>query len=250
MTVRMDERFAWSLRGALVEHVQAAPARRRRTRWRAAVGGVLGAVIVGGGVAAAAGVLPFQGADVVTPLAPAVTVTGSGTQTVELGAPPVGATVISISLTCLTEGRFFTADGANMECSAADAGSQTMGWKLPVQPGQQSTVIRAGTGERWRLIAAYSSVTTSMWGVNADDQTYGVANAKGTPDLLAVIATNGRSGYVYSRDLQAPAPTALQTGAPTGKPIVLPVYTSDGHTMIGEFITNEAAGSPSASPIR
>lgn len=247
MTVKMDERFASSLRAALVEHVQTAPARRRRTRWSLALGGVLGALIVGGGVAAAAGVLPFPGTEVVTPLASAVTVTGSGTQTVELGAAPVGATVISISLTCLTEGRFFTADGANMECSAAEAGGQTMGWKLPVQPGLQSTVIRAGTNQRWRLVAAYSSVTTSAWGVNRDGHTYGIANEKGIPDLLAVIATNGRNGYVYSRDLQVPTPTSLQTGAPTSKPIVLPVYTSDGHTTIGEFITNQVVGSLSAS---
>jgi hypothetical protein len=123
-----------------------------------------------------------------------------------------------------------------------------MGWQIPVQSGQHTTVIHAGTGERWRVVATYSARTTTAWGTNDDGLTYGVANDRGTPDLLAVIATNGETGYVYSRDLQVPEPTGLQTGASTSKPIHLPVYTSDGHTVIGQFIANEAPGSASAKP--
>jgi hypothetical protein len=63
-----------------------------------------------------------------------------------------------------------------------------MGWQLPVQVGQHATVIRAVDGERWRLTAAYAQVHTSPWAVNANGQTYGVANDNGTPDLPAVAA--------------------------------------------------------------
>jgi len=248
MTVRMDEAFAAGLRAALVEHVETTPARRRRTRWQVTLGVGVGVLLVGGGVAVAAGVLPLPGADVVTPLASSVTGTGTGTGTVELGTPPAGATSIDIKVTCLTAGRFFTADGASLECSAADAGHGSMDWQVPLQVGQHTTVIRAGSGERWRAVATYSHVTTTEWGINADGLTYGIMNDKGIPDLLAVIATNDRAGYVYSRDLQGPEPTGLQTGASTSKPIQLPVYTSDGHTVIGEFITNEAPGTARAMP--
>ncbi len=248
MNVKMDERFATSLRAALVEHVETSSARRRWARRRVTLGAGLGVLLVGGGVAVAAGVVPLPGADFVTPLASSVTVTGIGTETVDLGTPPAGATVIDIKLSCLTAGTFFTSDGANLVCTESDAGNGAMGWQLPVQAGQHTTVIRAGTGEKWRLVATYAHVTTSAWGVNADGLTYGVAKDGGTPDLLAVIATNGKTGYVYSRDLEVPAPTSLQVGASTSKPTVLPVYASDGHDVIGQFITNESTGSASPSP--
>ena len=248
MSVKMDERFASSLRAALVEHVGTSSARRRWTRRHVTLGAGLGVLLVGGGVAVAAGVVLLPGADFVTPLASSVTVTGTGTETVDLGTPPTGTTVIDIKLSCLTAGTFFTSDGANLVCTASDAGNGAMGWQLPVRAGQHTTVIRAGTGEQWRLVATFAHVTTSAWGVNADGLTYGVANDSGTPDLLAVIATNGKTGYVYSRDLGVPAPTSLQLGASSSKPIVLPVYTSDGHSVIGQFITNESPGSASSSP--
>ena len=248
MTVRMDEAFAAGLRSALVDHVETTSARRRRrTRWHVTFGVGLGVLLVGGGVAVAAGVLPLPGADVVTPLGPSVTGIGTGTGTVELGTPPADATSIDIKLTCLTAGRFFTADGASLECSATDAGHGSMDWQVPLLVGQHTTVIRAGSGERWRAVVTYSDVTTTEWGTNADGLTYGVMNDKGTPDLLAVIATTDRAGYVYRRDLQGPEPTGLQTGASTSKPIKLPVYTSDGHTVIGEFIINDSGGSASVT---
>lgn len=245
MTIKMDETFASNLRAALVERVEATPARHRKAQRNLALGAALGVLLIGGGgVAVATGVLPLPGADVVTPVASSVTQSGTGTGTVELGSPPAGATVIDIKLTCLTAGTFQTDDGATLVCESADPENGTMIWHLPVVPGQHSTTIRAGAGQKWHLVATYSDVTTTQWGKNADGLTYGVANDNGTPDLLAVIATNGKTGYVYSRDLQAPEPTSLQTGASTSKPLQLPVYTSDGHTVVGQFITN---GAPAAS---
>ena len=178
------------------------------------------------------------------PLAGSVTVTGEGTQTVELGAPPAGTTELEIRLACLTAGTFLTADGASLVCDASSAGTGEMGWHLAVVPGQHSTVITAGAGERWRLVATYSRVTDTAWGVNADGLTYGVANDRGTPDLVAAIASNGKVGYVYSRDLIEPAPTSLQIGG-ASEPRTISVYTSDGHTVIGQLSVGAGA---SAAP--
>jgi hypothetical protein len=124
-----------------------------------------------------------------------------------------------------------------------------MGWHLAVVAGQHSTVITAGAGERWRLVATYTRVTDTEWGVNADGLTYGVTNDRGTPDLVAAIASNGKVGYIYSRDLVEPAPTSLQTGAPTGQMRTIPVYTSDGHTVIGQLnIGVRPSTAPSPGP--
>lgn len=240
MTIRMDDTYAAALRSALVDQVEHSRSDGpRRSRWLM-LGAGAAVVLLSGGVAVASGTLTLPGADVVRPLAVSVTREGAGTATVDLGPPPSGSTVIDIRLTCLSAGTFYTEDGANLRCDAGDAGIGTMGWRLPLRPGQQTTTIRASDGERWRLIATYSDVSTTAWGVNADGLTFGVVNANGTPDLLAVVATNGRNGYVYSRDLAVPAPTGLQTGASTTAPLRLPVYQSDGRTVIGEFVSNEA----------
>jgi hypothetical protein len=238
MTVRMDDRFAESLRSALVGYAESAPSRRRRARRRLVFGTLAGAALVVAAAAAAvaAGVLRLPGEPDVVPLAGSTTFTGAGTQNVELGPTPAGATQIEVRLACLTAGSFLTADGAELRCDASDAGTAVMGWHLPLAPGQHSTTITAGEGERWRLVATYSLVRDTAWGVNADGLTYGVEHERGTPDLIAAVASNGRLGYVYSRDLVLPVPTNLQTGGPTGPGRVIPVYTSDGHTVVGQMV--------------
>ena len=78
-----------------------------------------------------------------------------------------------------TAGDFTFADGAGVHCDRADVGrpSAQVTYTMKLGPGQDST----------RIIA---------WGVNARGQTYGVQNQHGTPDLIAVIATNHHTGYV------------------------------------------------------
>jgi hypothetical protein len=243
MTVQMDDRYASALREALIFHVQTAPERRLRAGRRLALGVAAGLVLAA--AATAAGILRLPGSPDVVPLAQSITVTGEGTQTVEIGAPPASTTELEIRLACLTAGTFLTADGASLVCDGSDAGTSAMGWHLAVVAGQHSTVITAGSGERWRLVATYANVSVTEWGVNADGLTYGVANDRGTPDLVAAVASNGKVGYVYSRDLIEPAPTSLQIGAPTGQMRSLPVYTSDGHTVIGQLSTGVR---PSTAP--
>ena len=250
MTTQMDDRYASALREALIDHVRTAPARRRRAARRRAFGAAAGLLLVAVAAAGAVatGIVRLPGTPDVAPLAGSTTVTGEGTQTVELGTAPAGTTELEIRLACLTAGTFLTADGASLVCDAADAsaGTGAMGWHLAVVPGQHSTVITAGASERWRLVATWARVTDTAWGVNADGLTYGVANGRGTPDLVAAIASNGREGYVYSKDMFPPTPTSLQVGGHS-EPRTIPVYTSDGHTVIGQLSTGGNASTAPAS---
>jgi len=242
MSVQMDETFASALRELLVEQVEGSRGQARRRfrvsrRWAARMGAVLVLIVGGGGIAYATGVWSVPGSDVVTPLAAPITVTGTGTATVQLGAQPAGTKALEMDFTCLTAGSFTFADGSSVEC---DGGSdQPSTYAMPIAPGTDSTTITATPGARWRLTATYSTVAVSAWGVNASGQTYGAANQNGIPDLVAVQATNGRSGYVYAYQLYPPGPKTIkqalaQNNAP---PTQMTVYESDGKTAIGEFIT-------------
>ena len=256
--IEMDRAFADALRAALVDHVAAAPAARRRRRWHRAAGAGIGLVLVGGGVAVAEGILGLPGADIVTALADPVTVTRTGSATIELGQPPAGATSIEVTLTCLTSGVFTWQDGAAMYCSAQDVadGGSTGGYTLPLQPGQHSTTITTDTPDaRWTLTATYSRHEPTGWATNAHGQTYGVPNDQGEPDLMAATATNGKEGYVYRTELEGPMPTspaqAVQwTREDAGQTHTIPVYESDGITQIGEFSVGGLArtGEPAPQP--
>ena len=47
---------------------------------------------------------------------------------------------------------------------------------------------------------------------------------------------------MYASDLEQPAaPTTLQFGTPPGQTRTIPVYTSDGHTEIGQFLIGSPA---------
>jgi hypothetical protein len=245
----MNETFATALRDLLVKQVQstAGPRRSRfgRSRpWTIRVGAALIIAASGGGIAYATGVFAttLPGGPLVTDLAQPVTVTGAGTQTVQLGTQPAGTNAIAISFRCLTAGDFIFADGSSIRCATADvAGRQAnaITGTMAITAGQDSTTITATPGARWRLTATYSTVTTTAWGVNASGQSYGIANQHGTPDLVAVDATNGRTGYVYATQLTSPAPTSPSQAVAENNspPKTLTVYDSDGKTPIGKFIT-------------
>jgi hypothetical protein len=250
MTTEMSGTFSMALRDLLVEQVQSSadPQRarsRRSSRWSVRAGAALIIAAGGGGIAYATGVFTTTppGGPLVTNLAQPVMVTGTGTETVQLGTMPHGTNAIAISFTCLTAGEFTFADGSSIDCLTADlAGGRatTTTGTMPVTPGQDSTTITATPGARWRLSAVYSSVTTTAWGVNASDQTYGIANRYGTPDLVAVEATNGRTGYVYATQLTSSAPTSpgQAVAEDNSPPTTLTVFDSDGKTPIGKFVTH------------
>lgn len=249
MTVDMDETFTAALRGLLVEQVQSSRGHRSRARWLRRwdirIGVVIAALAGGGGIAAAAGVFSSSppGSQVIRPLGAAVSFTGDGTHTVALGIPPAGANAIAFRFRCLTAGTFTFADGSSMTCGGADTSGRTPPINtLPLAPGQDSITVAADTGDRWRLTASYATATTSPWLVNASGQTYGAQNQNGTPDLVAVIATNGREGYAYANELDGPYPTTRsQAIAENNQARALTVYESDGKTAVGQFIVGSGA---------
>jgi hypothetical protein len=201
-------------------------------------------VLGGTTVAAAVGVITLPGANVTDHLASPVSFEHSGSAEVELGAPPEGANAIDLTLTCLTAGTFTYANGAAQICSEADVGHPNPSYSLRLAPGQHTTTISTENSSRWRLTAVYSNVRTTQWGVNANGQTYGVINERGSPDLVAVIATNGKTGYAYAADLdraagdnpKSPEEALAMQQARVGKTFSVPVYKEDGKTIIGMFV--------------
>lgn len=247
--VKMDEKFAAALRDLLVEQAEEVGARPswwsgRSRRWVVGAGSVLLLASGGTGIAAATGVFTQPGADVDTALVAPVSTTGTGTETVQLGAQPAGTNAITISFTCLTTGTFSLADGS-VTCDGRRPDRPhffTSTGTVTIAPGTDSTtVVTASPGARWRLTVTYVSVTHITWAVNANGQTYGVMNSHGEPDLLSTIATNGKTGYVYTRQLNGPMPKtpaqaiAMQKAEAKAGPRVLTVYKSDGKTPIGKF---------------
>ncbi|MFE4542246.1 hypothetical protein [Arthrobacter sp. NPDC056727] len=105
---------------------------------------------------------------------------------------------------------------------------------------------------RWPF-ARYVKQERTEWGINAKGETYGVESSeKGTPDLIAVIASNGVSGYVYAKELAGPAPTNLVDAAKNFSsprpPREIPVYLSDGQTKVGTFQASGFGGRVPANP--
>lgn len=84
----------------------------------------------------------------------------------------------------------------------------------------------------------------NLWPTNERGQTYGTPQETAAgyhePDLMRVLATNGKTGYALSTDLAGPEPStpeeALEWQAERGsEPRTIPVYEADGVTQIGVF---------------
>lgn len=243
--------FSDGLRAALVNRIDtemAPAARRRRTLWIgvAIVGGI--GLLGGAGVATAA-ILTQPGGTQIAELTSPVTATHTGTATVELGHAPRGTTDIRLSLVCLTAGTFTFPGGAGWSCSDADMTKpvrlRTTGYSLPLTANQHSVTITTSPTATWTLTATYASEHITAWAINPRGNTYGALNGNGTPDLIAVIATNGKEGYVFASDLAhadgsdqhftSPAQALKWQQDRQGKTFSIPVYRSDGTTRIGAF---------------
>ena len=265
MTTReMDPVFASALREALIANVERAPRLRRRWQWRLGIGVIAGSVFVGGGAALAAGVFSPPGAPLDAQLGNIITVTRTGSATVDLGPAPATATNISLTLTCLSVGKFAFPDGSYMTCSPADIsgapGSSVQSTEVvPLQPGQHTVTIDTSANASWRLQAVYVNRVTTSWGTNASGQTYGVPNKNGTPDLVAVIIDQGKvQGYVKASDLNcasgnyvvhSPAQAQAWDAASKNRNISIPVYESDGRTVIGVFVIDGGGSDATTVPL-
>jgi len=94
------------------------------------------------------------------------------------------------------------------------------------------------------------SGTPTKWPKNASGVTYGASgravSPEDEPDLISVVASNGKTGYVYKTDLEEPSPSSPAAAvarqnarAKAGyKHPPIPVYEVDGITQIGEFIVS------------
>lgn len=262
---QVDDRFSNALRAELVTQVQqVSPTRARKNpRLWLGAGALAGICLLGGIGAAAARLFQIPGGQEVTPLASPVTESYTGTATLELGDPPEGATDIELKLTALTPGWFKFQDGASCGFTATDidteAGYASCRYTVSLEPRQDSITINTEPHSRWQLTAKYVKQERTELGVNAKGETYGMESPEhGVPDLIAVMATNGSSGYAYAKDLYGgPMPTSPEDAVTNfSNPIPLreiPVFLSDGETQVGTF---KAAGSgggipsyPSRSPI-
>ena len=263
MTTReMDPVFASALREALIANVERAPRLRRRWQWRLGIGLFAGSVFVGGGAALAAGVLSPPGAPLDTQLGNIIVATRTGSATVDLGPAPATATNVSLTLTCLSVGKFDFPDGSYMSCSPADisgaSGTSVRSTEVvPLQPGQHTVTIDTSANALWTLQAVYVNRVTTPWGTNASGQTYGVPNQNGIPDLVAVIIDQGKvQGYVKASDLNcasgndvvhSPAQAVAWDAASKNRNISIPVYEIDGSTAIGVFVID--SGGPDATTV-
>ncbi|XAS67495.1 peptidase M56 family protein [Micrococcaceae bacterium Sec5.7] len=256
--LRVDNLFSDALRAELITRVEkASPTRaRKRTRLWAGTAVLAGIGVLGGVGAAADGLFVTPGSTQVTPLASPVTESHTGTATVQLGPPPEKTTGIEIQLNCLTPGRFEFGNGANSICSPKDVGTPQdwTGYTIPLMPGEESITITTSPDARWKITAQYVNTETTQWATNADGDTYGAQNENGSPDMVAVIATNGTRGYVHRTELEdadgtaaiktfkSPAEALAWQEARLGKDFAIPVYDVTGKTVVGEFVISSGTG--------
>lgn len=256
--LRVDDVFSDALRAKLIAQVEkAAPARtQKRTRLWAGTAVVAGLGLLGGVGATAAGLFVIPGSPQVTPLASSVTEQHTGTATVHLGPAPEGSTGIEVQLHCLSPGTFTYGHGASATCEQDDLGTpgDWTTYTIPITPGEEGITIATSPDASWKLTAQYVDTEITAWAVNAEGDTYGAENETGSPDMIAVIATNGTKGYVYRTELEdangtaaiktfkSPAEALAWQESRVGKEFTMPVYDSTGKKVVGEFVITYGAG--------
>ncbi|MGQ0630077.1 MAG: hypothetical protein ACT4P1_03485 [Sporichthyaceae bacterium] len=220
-----------------------------------AAGLLAGAVLAGGGAATANQLLAddHPGGDEITPLGEEITLSRTGSASVDLGPRSAGATHIDLKFTCLSRGEFRFSDGASVKCSEADvaAGSDpTSTYQIKLRPGENTTRIETDDRARWQVTVTYAAVDMTDWKINRSGQTYGVENERGIPDLIAVEATNGQLGYADARQINGVLPTSRAEAEQFARTemitVRVPVYEVDGETQIGEFLVTRSAAEQKA----
>jgi hypothetical protein len=253
-TLEMDPVFTSALREALIANAVSAPRTKRRWRWRIGVGMLSSLTLAAGGVALATGLFSQPGAPIDTPLGNVVIATRTGSATIGVGSPPAGATDISLTLTCLTAGSFDFPNGARMTCDANElnqpAAERRSSEVVPVSLGVDTVTITTSSNAIWTLRVDYVNRKSTDWGINANGQSFGVTNQQGTPDLISVVINDGtKYGYVTKRDLNcasggdvtSPAEALVWNKVSQNRSVSIPVYESDGVTVIGTFRVGNAA---------
>lgn len=267
----------------LIDHVAARPSRGRRRAW--AIGLVLSGSLVGAGVSAGAfaatgmlhpvgapgpahpsgqpiaeradavpapaGVTP--GTPIISLLGQAVTLSISATE-IPLTPRPTGSTHARVTITAASAGSInWGTDPSGNNPSASWSANDLVGpvsrtwYDFPLDSSADMLYMNP-TGLTGTVTVQFVTHVPTLLGVNASGQTFGVTGStQGEPDLIAVGATNGASGYVYRTELEDADGTAAgrEFRSPDdalewqrkneGVTRVIPVYESDGKTRIGEF---------------
>lgn len=246
-TPRIDPVFRAALHRQLVAHAKLPPRRGHAKLF--IVAGVGAIVLAAGGTAATAQFWTLPGGAAVSELGAPATVEGTGIGTLVLPSRPDAANQIRVEVRCLTPGTFAFPGGAST-CTPDDLVDRPDGvvsWiDVPLDTVGSELVVSAGAGERWRLTATYLDVEPVPLAVNERGQTYGSTGAGEAPDLTAVIATNGRQGYVYAHELADATGSPLSFTSPeealrwqedrAARAVIVPVYLSDGVTRVGDFV--------------
>ena len=243
MTDALDPEFAQALRRELVTTVEheARPVQHWGAHTRRAwlIGG-LTAALVGGADVATAVLAGTPGGEIITPVAGDVTVEGQGPGTIDLGPAPERAARIDWTLDCVTAAWVTIDGGGSVRCGAGGRSGGQL--SLDATPDGIITVT-AGADDGWSITATYVAVEPIPLATNDNGETYGTDADDAAPDLILAWATNGREGYVRRSELDTaygPEPTSpahaleIQEQRPPG-PAYIPVYESDGVTVIGEF---------------
>jgi hypothetical protein len=223
---------------------------RRRRRMRLFAVGV-GAILVAGlSTGAAVVVAHFPGSTTVTPIGGLHAATHTGSGVLELGPVPAGATRVIVTVRCLnTQGSLSipavpeskgSMSGATFFCRGGgrvDSHGHVHPWRMDdaLLPAAGTTTIpiTAEPGTSWAVVGQYAGSSTTPWSRNAKGQTYGQCNVHGCPDLVGAQATNGKIGFILDSEMSAIRGSGY-----------LPVYTSDGTTVIGRF----SIGTPTPTP--
>ncbi|PWJ56489.1 hypothetical protein SAMN06264364_101467 [Quadrisphaera granulorum] len=244
-----DPRFTASLRAALVNEVRTTTAARTPRRWRPAAVAGAGAVVValtGGSIAVAEGLvpLPFRtGGSYDVALGSGVPTTHVGSLTVPVDDMPKGTNGVRFEVACLSPGTITYPDGAGLTCDAADAsaGSRSL-YTADLSSEKGPLAFDVTPGMRWTLELTWLRRSPTDWQTNARGETSGVTKPGGSsPDLVAAIATNGAQGYYRASEYAALTPQprnpeeAARWGRLPSRTVTIPVYASDGTTVLGEF---------------
>lgn len=210
----------------------------------------------------ASGELPVL-PDGLLPGAPIVSLVGEPTTTLVSAPtqqgliPPRTATHVRVTVTCLTAGTTywgFDAGGNNPSSSCAEGELADSWMDFPLNDAALNTLfVTPDAGVEVIVTTQFLVSVGTEWGINAAGQTYGVAKpVLGDPDLIAAYGVDGTPGYVdaaalarvgatvppldevraHTAGVEGQSGTDLQFDSGGG---TLPLYESDGATVVGEF---------------
>lgn len=237
-----DPAYSAGVRNLLIETATPGTSTRCHRIW-IGISLIAGLSVLGaGGAVAASHLLP--GSDIITDTSSSHTITGVGPTDINIGTVPAGTSSLETSLACLSPGTLTWPDGSSMTCTSTQDLNDLGSGSIPWTPSQTTFKLGATAGTRWRLAYTFSRHQPTSLATNAAGQTYGIDSNNGHPDLIAATATNGRDGYINTKEEAAadpcsnpktPAAAAKCTMDNAGKTFTIPVYESDGTTKIGVF---------------